>query len=115
MVLYDTPYETQDKTDYTLYETTMIQLGGTTTVRLHNGTVVDLTESGVNYHTRKLYGKTLEDVKLGLETYHIKDTIINLEDVAEIITEGIIITPQNKANILKLIKEVKFTKIPQRD
>ena len=115
MVLYDTSYETQDKTDYTLYETTMIQLGGTTTVRLQNGTVVDLTESGVNYHTRNVYGKTLEDVKLGLETYHIKDTIIDLENVAEIITEGFYINKNNRESILSLMKEVKVTKIPKRD
>lgn len=115
MVLYEETYETHDTTDYTLHEKNTIGLGGITTVRLEKGEVIDLAEASVNYYTRKLYGKKLEDLKLGFETYHLKNEEIPLEDIEEVITEGFIITPMNRDNILKLIKEVKFTKIPQRD
>lgn len=115
MVLYDALYETEETIDTTFHEQITIGLGGTTTIRLQNGEAIDLVESAVNYYTKNIYGKKLEDIKLGFETYHIKSTIIGLDEIAEIITEGFIITPENKANILKLIKEVKVIKIPQRD
>lgn len=115
MVLYEETYETHDTTDYTLSEQNTIGLGGITTVRLENGEVIDLVEASVNYYTKKLYGKKFEDIKLGFETYHLNNEEFKLEEIAEVITEGFIITPMNRDNILKLIKEVKFTKIPQRD
>lgn len=114
MVLYDSIYP-EDKTDYTHYEENTIGLGGTTTIRLNNRKTIDLVDTFINYYTRNLYGKKLEDLKLGFEKYHLKNEEIPLEDIEEVITEGFIITPMNRDNILKLIKELKVTKIPQRD
>ena len=112
MVLYEA-YE--PKYDMTYHEQTTIAIGGTCTVRLENGTVYDLVESAVNYHTKTLTGKDLKEINYGFETYHVKSTIIPLEEISEVIFEGFIITQMNRDNILKLIKEVKFTKIPRRD
>lgn len=115
MVLYEATYETQDQTDYTLYEKTYIGIGGTVTIRLHNGEVIDLIESGINYHTKCIHGKNLEDIKLGFKPHHIKTTVIGLNQISEIITEGFYINENNRESILSLMKEVKITKIPKRD
>ena len=110
-MLYEA-YEPQ--IDMSYHEQITIGIGGTCTVRLENGTVYDLVESMVNYHTRTIAGKDLKEINYGFKTHQVKSTIIPLEEISEVIFEGFYITNENRDNILKLIKEVKFTKIPAR-
>lgn len=116
MVLYETTYN-DDLVDNTFFETITIGIGGTCTIRLHNGKVMDLVETNINYNIRTISGRSYEDVKLGFENRHAETITYGLNEISEVIFEGFIITPANRDNILKLLHEdgIRFTKIPIRD
>ena len=117
MVLYETLYS-EDMIDTTLSDQIMIGIGGTCTVRLHNGKVIDLVGAGINYNIRTLSGRSYRDSLIDENPLHQDRFSYGLDEISEVIFEGFIITPENRETILKLIHEkdgIKFTKIPRRD
>ena len=109
MVLYDS-YPTE-QIDMNKVEENYIGMGGIATIKLLNDTEVDLMNATVNWNLRSLTGTRMDEVRMGFKPHDARTRTIYLEDIEEIVFEGFYINENNRNNIRKLLKEVKFTKV----
>lgn len=117
MVMYETLYG-EDMIDTTLLDQIMIGIGGTCTVRLHNGKTIDLVNTGINYKLRTLSGNSYRDSLIDENPLHQDRFTYCLDEISEVIFEGFIITSENRDSVLQLLHEddgINFIKIPRRD
>ena len=117
MVLYESTYG-DDIIGTTFFDTIFIGIGGTCTVRLQNGKVIDLIGAGINYNIRTLSGRSYRDSLIDENPVYQETLSFSLDEISEVIFEGFIITSENRDSVLQLLHEddgINFIKIPRRD